>query len=148
MRAGATYKHFRFNQLAKLIFVVSLLSACASLNSVSNAIDAYKSVAPTVSLGQDKEEVLAVLQPTQASLSASQSKAPESYVKEGKLTEIYFYRTRSFADGLLTDDEFTPYIFEDGTLVGIGWTLIGGPKTQARRNEQPAEVRLYGGFWF
>jgi hypothetical protein len=35
-------------------------------------------------------------------------------------------------DGLTTDDEFTPYIFNDGRLVGIGWQVLGGPKTQGQ----------------
>jgi len=31
-------------------------------------------------------------------------------------------------DGLTTDDEFTPYIFNDERLVRIGWQVLGGPK--------------------
>ena len=41
-------------------------------------------------------------------------------------------RTGRQPDGLTTDDEFTPYIFNNGKLVGIGWHLIGGPKTQGQ----------------
>jgi hypothetical protein len=29
----------------------------------------------------------------------------------------------------MTDDEFTPYVFADNTLVAIGWTVLGGPIT-------------------
>ena len=36
------------------------------------------------------------------------------------------------ADGLTTDDEFTPYIFNNGKLVGIGWQVLGGPKSQGQ----------------
>ena len=33
---------------------------------------------------------------------------------------------------MTTDDEFTPYIFEDGKLIAIGWHILGGPKTKGR----------------
>lgn len=46
--------------------------------------------------------------------------------------EIFYMRTGRQADGITTDDEFTPYIFNDGKLAGIGWSLIGGPKSQGQ----------------
>jgi len=48
------------------------------------------------------------------------------------LVEIYFMRSGWQPDGLTTDDEFTPYIFHDGKLVGIGWSMIGGSKSQGQ----------------
>ncbi len=46
------------------------------------------------------------------------------------LVEIYYMRTGWVSDGITTDDEFTPFIFNNGQLVGIGWASLGGPKSQ------------------
>jgi len=35
-------------------------------------------------------------------------------------------------DGMKTDDEFTPYLFIDGRLVGVGWAIVGGPRTKGQ----------------
>lgn len=136
--------------LAALFIGLIGLSGCSSWNSLGVAIKDYEYASGQVALGQTKEEVLKLLEPTQANLTNKQRKAPEQYTKDGKLTEIYFYRSRSTSDGLVTDDEFTPYIFEDGVLVGVGWTLIGGPKTQAQTRDEDPRVRFHFGhthFW-
>lgn len=124
--------------------LVGLLVACASGQSIRSAINAYDAVAGAVKLGQTKEQVLALLGPTQSELPARHAKPHEEYMQDGKLKEVYFFRSRSFADGLVTDDEFTPYIFEDGILVAIGWTAIGGPKTQAQQREQDVYYHYRG----
>ena len=46
------------------ILSVTVLAACASNQSITAAISAYQQQAEKVSLGQSKEEVLALLQPT------------------------------------------------------------------------------------
>ncbi len=122
-------------QLALLLCLSVFLAACAGPGSIGGAIKAYEAVAPQVKLGQSKAEVLAILQPTQAELSTRQTKASETFMEGDVLKEVYFFRSRSFNDGLVTDDEFTPYVFEDGVLVAIGWTAIGGPKTQAQQRD-------------
>jgi len=48
------------------------------------------------------------------------------------LIEIYFMRSGRQPDGLRTDDEFTPYVFNDGKLVGVGWQVLGGAKSQGQ----------------
>ena len=121
--------------------VIFLLSACASNQSISTAILAFEAQAGNVQLGQSKAEVLAMLSPTQASMPSRFGKPFEAYIEDDKLKEVYFFRSRSFADGLVTDDEFIPYVFEDGVLIAIGWTAIGGPKTQAQQRE--SELHIY-----
>jgi len=37
-------------------------------------------------------------------------------------------------DGLTTDDELTPYIFNDERLVGIEWQVLGGPNYRDRQH--------------
>ena len=103
---------------------------CSS--SVSKAISQYHVAAPQVKLGMAKSEVLSILGSTQQELSLRHTRAPEQYKKGDIHVEIYFVRTHVNYDDILTDDEFTPYIFHDGKLTAIGWTAIGGPKTQAQ----------------
>ena len=117
------------------IAVVFFVAGCASSGQISGAIAAYQAQAPRIELGQSMEQVLDILLPTQSSVATQFSKAPEEYIDNGKTKKIYFFRSRSFPDGLVTDDEFTPYVFEDGVLVAIGWTAIGGPKTQAQSRD-------------
>jgi len=131
-------RSIKFLGAASIIF---LLSACASNQSISTAILAFEAQAGNVQLGQSKAEVLAMLSPTQANMPSRFGKPFEAYIEDDKLKEVYFFRSRSFADGLVTDDEFIPYVFEDGVLIAIGWTAIGGPKTQAQQRE--SDVHIY-----
>jgi hypothetical protein len=113
--------------------IVFILSGflCGCSNPVGKAISHYHTVAPQVQLGMSKEDVLGILEPTQQDLSLRQTRGPEEFTQDGIHVEIHFFRSHVNYDKILTDDEFTPYIFHDGKLQGIGWTAIGGPKTQA-----------------
>ena len=113
------------------LLVLLLLSGCAT-TQIDAAIEDYQANAGRIHLGDEKEQVLAVLTPLQARLSASERKAPESYLKDGATVEIYYARSGRQPDGLTTDDEFTPYVFTNGKLTAIGWTTLGGPKTQGQ----------------
>ena len=95
-----------------------------------------------------RSKFLNILIPTQLNLPSQFSKPPEKYIEDDKIKEIFFFRSRSFADGIVTDDEFMPYIFEDNILVAIGWTAIGGPKTQAQPKNTEPKIHLRGGFLF
>ena len=129
-------------RVSMLVALVMVLQGCATGQTVRSAIDAYEKVAPTVELGQHKDQVLAVLLPTQEGLSAKSTRPPESYLEDSKRVEVYFFRIRTFSDGLLTDDEFIPYVFREGVLEAIGWTAIGGPKTQAQNRNSDSGVHF------
>ena len=119
----------------KVIFSILLMLSgflCGCSNAVSNAINRYHVVAPQIQLGMSKAEVLNILGPTQEGLSLRQTRGPEQYSKDGVHVEIHFFRSNVNYDKIVTDDEFTPYIFHDGKLAAIGWTAIVGPKTQAQ----------------
>jgi len=47
-------------------------------------------------------------------------KRNEQYSVDGKITEVWYYRTGWTADGKETDDEFTPVIMVDEIVVGWG----------------------------
>jgi hypothetical protein len=105
---------------------------CGCSNPAGKAVSQYHGVAGQIQLGMSKDSVLGILEPTQQELSLRQTRGPEQYTQDGVHIEIYFFRSHANYDKILTDDEFTPYIFHDGKLAAIGWTAIGGPKTQAQ----------------
>ena len=122
--------------MKKITFFSTLLILsgffCGCSNAVGTAISRYHVVAPQIHLGMDKDAVLRILEPTQEGLTLRQRRGPEQYTQDGGHVEIYFFRSGANYDKILTDDEFTPYIFHDGKLAAIGWTAIGGPKTQTQ----------------
>ena len=139
-----TQRKFEKTKKALVLTPLALALAGCVTNGIYSSIDAYERVRDSVELGQDKDDVLAVLLPGQRALEPRFAKAPEQYQRDGKHVEVYFLRSQSFNDGIVTDDEFTPYVFEDGVLVAIGWTAIGGPKTQAQAREKDPDIHIHG----
>lgn len=129
-----------------LLGSAAILAACATMNSIDRAITGFEVAATKVQLGDAKDKVLAILEPTQSALAASQRKRYEEYDKDKVRVEVYYFRSSQQPDGITTDDEFTPYIFHDGKLVAIGWTTLGGPKTQAQPIPRPI-VDVYDPFF-
>ena len=123
----------KINKLLVLGVVVACLglTACAPGMQINNTLQNYARVENQISLGDSKEKVLALLEPLQRNLPYDERKPSETYIKNGKTYFIYYMRSRLISDGVATDDEFTPYQFEDGKLISIGWTALGGPKTVA-----------------
>jgi len=114
------------------IFLLSLsISACVT-SPYKLTVDDYMAAAPRVTLDMSKEEVIKILQPSQKRLSNTEIKQPDMYKKDGVLVEILYFRSGWQSDGLTTDDEFTPYLFNDGKLVAKGWAILGGPKSQGQ----------------
>ena len=116
------------------LYIIGLsiwLAGCVS-QEIASTIGNYNAVATQVELGDAKDKVLSILSPTQDGLRKEFRKSPEKFINEGKQVDIYFFRSSWQRDGLTTDDEFTPYIFIDEKLVGIGWASLGGPKTQGQ----------------
>lgn len=108
-----------------------MLSGCA-VQKIDDAIANYRQVSHQISLGDSKVKVIPILDEAQKDVPIKWLKSSESYIKNSIKVEIYYSRTRRQADGLLTDDEFTPYVFNNGKLVAIGWTSIGGAKSQGQ----------------
>lgn len=119
--------------MKKYLFIaVSIISfsGCYPSYYIKQTVDEYDAAESQVQLGDSKQRVLEILEPTQKHLTNSEwRKRPDRYTEEGVLVEIYYFRSGLQSDGLTTDDEFTPYIFNNDKLVGIGWAMIGGPKT-------------------
>ncbi len=129
-------KHF----LKTLVTLLALLtvSACTAFQ-IDSSISKYNAIADRVQLGDSRNKVLSILNPTQKGIPQKNRKNPDKYLKNNVLVEIYYFRTGRQPDGLTTDDEFTPYLFNDGKLVAIGWQVLGGPKSVGQVI-QPAPV--------
>lgn len=116
-----------------LVVCITAISGCAIITSPYQlTVDGYMVAAPRVSLGMSKSEVVDILQPSQYRLKNTEIKQPDMYKKEGVLVEILYFRSGWQSDGLTTDDEFTPYLFNDGELVAVGWAILGGAKSQGQ----------------
>ena len=122
-----------FFKTAMLTAILTALTACVTPPSPYQVVvDQYAQRASEVSLGMSKGQVHEILSPTQVGLPAAGIKQPDRYMKESVAVDIIYYRSGWQSDGLATDDEYSPYIFNDDKLVGIGWTILGGPKTQGQ----------------
>ncbi len=104
--------------------------------AVDMSIAEYYKAAESVQLGDSKEKVLAAFEKAQNTLPAEVRRSPEKYTEGGVSVEIYYFRSSRTPDYVSTDDEYTPYIFNDDRLVAIGWATLGGPKTRARPAER------------
>lgn len=122
-----------------MICLALALAGCGLFPEVpiDSAIGKYYSVADQVQLSDPKDKALGILEPTQADLPNIYRKTPDKFLRDGVLVEIHYFRTGRQSDGLTTDDEFTPYVFNDGKLIAIGWQALGGPKSVGR-GEQSA----------
>jgi hypothetical protein len=106
---------------------------------IRDTVDDYMEVANSVELGMSKQQVVEILGPTQTRLRNTEIKQSDHYRGKGLNVEILYFRSGWQRDGLVTDDEFTPYIFNDGALVAIGWEILGGPKSQG---QAPARINI------
>jgi hypothetical protein len=114
------------------IVIIGVLAASGCVSVIDLVVKDYAAVADRIELGQSVDHVLQILEPTQVALPAVTRKQPDRYIKEGEQVLIYYARSGNQLDGLTTDDEFTPYVFVDGTLKAIGWATLGGPRTQGQ----------------
>jgi hypothetical protein len=114
-----------------IIFLAFSIGGCVT-SPYQLTVDDYMVAAPKVSMGMTKAEVIEILQSSQKRLSNTEIKQPDIYKKDGVLVEILYFRSGWQSDGLTTDDEFTPYLFNDGKLVAVGWAILGGPKSQGQ----------------
>ena len=114
-----------------IIATIILITGCG-VSPYKATVNDYLSAYINIELGMSVEEVKAILDPSQTRLSNTEIKLSDKYEKEGVLVEIHYFRSGWQSDGITTDDEFTPYIFNDGILVAIGWQVLGGAKSQGQ----------------
>lgn len=123
-------------KITMFLCLLCLATGCLGPNYLQQTIADYRAVSGTVNLGAAKGEVELILGSSQRLLTNTDLKHPDKFLKDGKVVEIIYYRTGFQNDGITTDDEFTPYVFEDGKLVAIGWATLGGAKTQGQSRDE------------
>ncbi|MBT4934473.1 MAG: DUF3192 domain-containing protein [Rhodospirillaceae bacterium] len=131
-------RHLNYFKLSTLL-VAFFLSGCTAsaldfldpYPELNEAINKYNVVAPQVQLNQSKSQVLSILLPTQRGIEKF-GRQPDQFQKDGKRIEIFYMRSNRVDDGRTTDDELTPYVFVDDTLVAVGWRALGGPRTAGK----------------
>ena len=121
-------------QATLLSVALVTLSGCGvvSKRQLYQGIEQYGAVSNSITLGESKSNVLAVLLPTQSEIGQRFLRIADKHMENNIKVEIYYMRSSWTSDGLLTDDEFTPYVFNDGVLTAIGWSTLGGPKTRGQ----------------
>lgn len=120
-------------QFVTILFVAFslLLSGCTQIR-LGTAMNRYDVAVAQVKLGDSKQRVLQIMSQSQKTLRREQQKPAESYLKDGVQVDIHYFRSGWQSDGLTTDDEFTPFVFNDGRLIAIGWQTLGGPKSHGQ----------------
>jgi hypothetical protein len=116
-----------------LVIAMFILSGCATVSQATakNRVNLSK-----LSLGMSKEDAIAVM--GQKKFSAGNFFYNEIPVtinnpyrneivagKDGSTLEVFYYVTDVHRnDGLITDDELTPLVFDNGKLIGWGQTFL------------------------
>ena len=107
------------------LFLLLCLAGCYA----DEAIIEYNQKKHMVELGDSINKALPILENMQRTVPANWLRSADQYYEGGKNYYIHYQRTGHTEDGIMTDDEFTPYIFADKKLVSIGWAVLGGPRT-------------------
>ena len=113
-----------FLNLVLLVAVIGGLIGCAPNSVTQNAVSSYKSVTSQISIGDQRDYVVAILQKNQQAIPAHFKRSPERYLSYGDQVEIHFVRTGLDSGGSNYDDDFTPYVFKNDVLVSVGWTYV------------------------
>ena len=119
------------DSLAALVGVLLSVSGCAETRCLIGQcagmeIKRYHNLKTQIQLGDSIDKVLPLMNKAQKFSSAGDVREPDRYIRNGKNYYIHYVRSAWVGDGKLSDDEITPYIFENGKLVGIGWRVLGG----------------------
>ena len=116
---------YSFLNLVSLVAVIGGgLIGCAPNSVTQNAVSGYKSVTSQISIGDQRDYVVAILQKNQQGIPAHFKRSPERYLSYGDQVEIHFVRTGLDSGGSNYDDDFTPYVFKNDVLVSVGWTYV------------------------
>jgi hypothetical protein len=97
----------------------------------TTAPQAFNKASDGVYIGMEKRDFDVVMRPVNNATQSDRKRRSEGFRRNGSLYEIVYIRSGHVADGALTDDEYTPFLFQDGVLIGYGWTALGGKKTDS-----------------
>lgn len=109
------------------LFLGVQLTGCVYVDGGSRyaaTVSDYARTAAQVQIGMSPAQVSGILEPTQSRLRALDRRPEERYLEDGAEVLVRYYRSGWQEDGRLTDNEYTPYRFEDEQLVSIGWLAL------------------------
>lgn len=125
------------SRLLAAALAASTLAGCVwsqryEAERMDEAIAAYRQAAARIQIGDPREKVLALLEPTQFKLLSNETRPPVSFPitgPEGEPTyvDVFFFRSGRRpgevvdSDQPPPDDDFTPYVFQHDVLTGVGW---------------------------
>ena len=130
-------------KFARCLILFLFLAGCYA----DTAMIEYNNNKHLVRLGDNINKALPILNNIQRTVPSDWLRPSDQFIENGKRYYVHYQRTGHTSDGVNTDDEFSPYVFIDDTLVSIGWAALGGPKTTgnaaaAAYNNQQASQAL------
>ena len=133
--------------MKKLLGIVVLglmLSGCYAGMELDDSISKYhRTVLPTIQLGDSKQNVMSKLTPLHSVWYSNELKPATQFRKDGNNYYVHYQRSNRIPDGRNTDDEFTPFIFANDTLIEIGWyTLTASTTGQSTYNDSDYVVGI------
>jgi len=118
--------------MLKLLATLFISFSLIALNGCSSAAPrAYDDAVQNVYVGMDKRAFDFAMREVNEKTRRKHRRRSEAYQNNGMLYEVVYIRSSNVSDGANTDDEYTPYLFQDGTLIGYGWAAVGGKKTDS-----------------
>lgn len=127
---------------AMLVLLFLGITGCATLDSVRNT---NRENMMRLSVGMTKQEALNIMGTktvtTFADIGVVDKRISNPYrseILQGKdktFEVLYYYTDVKKNDGAITDDELTPLVFDNGKLIGWGWSSL-------QDNEQKYEIRI------
>ncbi len=85
-----------------------------------------KAIGPGLTIGYEKKDPQQGFTPLVMKQPLRQEKLQGP---SGEWDIQYYYTQLKKSDGIITDDELTPFVFQDGHLVGQGWTYLNHVKS-------------------
>ena len=117
--------------LPSILRLIAIASLAVLYGCSSAAPRAYDDAVQNVYVGMDKREFDIAMREVNDKTRRKHRRRSEAYQRNGMLYEIVYIRSSNVNDDANTDDEYTPYLFQDGTLIGDGWAAVGGKKTDS-----------------
>ena len=107
-----------------------VLSGCGTVNR-SAVRSSFEEGQQAVYIGMDRSEFDRAMAKNVNKTKRRHRRSSEAYQRNGLVYEIVYLRSNFYLDDAATDDEYTPYLFQDKTLIGYGWAAVGGKKTDS-----------------
>tara|TARA_B110000483_G_C17910725_1_gene432994 strand:- start:124 stop:657 length:534 start_codon:yes stop_codon:yes gene_type:complete len=112
-------------KIFRIVALSLLLSGCYAGMELDDSISNFqRTVLPTIQLGDSKQAVMQKLTPLHSAWYSYELKPATQFRKGEDNYYVHYQRSGRIPDGRNTDDEFTPFIFANDTLIEIGWFTL------------------------